>query len=262
MTEETKAPETMLVSVGGVQFQIAQSDEPARFVFDLQRGGSPLLNRIIAFIAKRKQLNCVSLSGTVYVGGPKAADFSAEDLEVLIRPGNLYSDFRSFPKALLGVPAFREGRSLMMFRDPRDALVARYYADPFLRGRPKADAESPAPAMEIDEFVLKKADTIKAAYLAHAEVMALPQTLALRYEDFIFARKRLVMKILQHFGLTLHRDLVEVLVGQVEKIGLPDAAADTPGLVLPGDHRRKLARETIAKLDRRLESALKLYDYY
>ena len=263
------------VPLEGVTFKLAESDAPARFVLGLRKSGSTLLNKIMHFIAKRNGLHTVDLAGTFFHAGLKANDWQDTDLTGVIRPGNMYIGFRALPKALSVQPVFTSAQKIFMFRDPRDALVSQYFSDAYSHSLPTGQTETAkeatkdflakrekALATDINDYVLQHAPSMDRTFTAYAEVLNSPTTLPLRYEEYIFTKKRMIHNIVDHFGLKITKGAVETLMGQVDIVPGSEDAKKFVRNVVPGDHRRKLKPETIEKLDNKLKASLKLYDYY
>ena len=71
----------------------------------------------------------------------------------------------------------------------------------------------------------------------------------------------MILKIAGHFGWEAKPGHVEQLLSVVDE--MPDKEDKTKFVraVVPGDHRRKLAPETIQKLDNQLKQSLQTFDY-
>lgn len=275
MTDASQAPQITEVKLEGVSFKLSDADQPARFVLGLRKSGSTLLNKIMHFIAKRNDLHTVDLAGTFFQSGMKVTDWQDKDLSEVIRPGNMYLGFRALPKAMEGLEVFQTSRRIFMFRDPRDALVSQYFSDAYSHSLPSAKTEAgkagtqdflakreKALATDINDYVLQHAPNMDRTFMAYAEVLASPLTLPLRYEEYIFTKKRLIHNIVDHFGLKINKGAVETLMGQVDIVPGSEDAKKFVRNVVPGDHRRKLTPETIDKLDRKLQNSLRAYNYY
>lgn len=274
MSEDTKAP-TEQVDLEGVSFTLSTSDGPARFVLGLRKSGSTLISKMLQFIALRNDVNAVDLPGTMFNAGMRFPDWQAKDLSAILRPGNMYVGFRAYPAAFDASPVFAEARKIFMFRDPRDALVSQYFSDAYSHSLPSAGTETAqkatqdflakrekALATDINDYVLQQAPSMDRTFTAYAKVLNSPLTLPLRYEEYIFQKKRLIHKVLAHFDLTMTKGAVETLLAQVDVVPGSEDAKKFVRNVIPGDHRRKLTPETIEKLDTKLKASLALYDYH
>lgn len=259
----------------GVPFALSQSEGPARFVLGLNKCGSSLLNQVVEFIAAEHGLHLVNLPGVFFNAGVRVETWANADLGAVLRPGNLYIGFRNCPPAFAREPLFARSRRVFMFRDPRDALVSLYFSDAYSHALPKGEGDKAEAARQhfitkrdriratdINDFVVQEAASLNRAFLAYAEVLRSPLTLALRYEEHVFQKKRMLAHITRHFALPLTPEAVERLLAKVDVVPQVEAKESFIRAVTPGDHRRKLRPDTIAELDRILEDSLRMYDYH
>ncbi|WP_338664868.1 sulfotransferase domain-containing protein [Pararoseomonas sp. SCSIO 73927] len=247
----------------------------ACFCLGVRKSGSTMLHKIVQSLARQNGVNAVDVPGTFFKNGFVVADWVGADLTEVVRPNNVYIGFRSFPTNLTGYEAFRGGRKIFMFRDPRDALVSQYFSDAYSHSLPSAETEAGAKASaeflrkraetlatEIDAYVLKHARNFQNTLLAFRDMLDDPSCLTLRYEEYIFQKKRMIHKILKHFDWSCPPGRVEVLLSQIDEV--PDEEEKTRFVrrVIPGDHRNKLQDETIRRLNNQMREAMELYDYY
>jgi hypothetical protein len=168
-------PPTHPVTVQGrkslLTFDVA--DVPGGEVFfclGVRKSGSTLLNRIVLPLARRNGIKPVDIPGAFFMHGMGVADWAGADLRDVVRPGNIYVGFRSFPANIAVYPRFEMARKVFMFRDPRDALVSQYFSDAYSHVPPAGDTEASrqhaemfekrraeARATPIDDYVLKRA---------------------------------------------------------------------------------------------------------
>ena len=246
---------------------------PALFSLGVRKSGSTMLHKIITFIAHRNHTNIVDIPGTFFRNGFTVANWAPLELDDLVAPGNLYSGFRSFPDKLAKTDLYRAGLKIFMFRDPRDALISQYFSDAYSHEIPKQEAagdgheiflkkREEAKSADIDEWVLEKAGGIRRTLLAYRDTLADPNCLTLRYEDYVFQKRRMIGKILTHFGWTLEAPQINRLLSDIDIV--PDSEDKTRFVrkAIPGDHNAKLKTETIRRLNNKLAEVLTLYDYY
>ena len=84
----------------------------------------------------------------------------------------------------------------------------------------------------------------------------------LRYEDFVFQKRRMIMKILNHFGWTAEPGRVNKLLADVDVVPEGEDKSRFVRKVIPGDHNAKLKNETVRRLNKKLAEVMELYDYY
>jgi hypothetical protein len=278
---EIPAPRTTEVVVavgekGQLKFQVAlEGDRDAYFALGVRKSGSTLLNKIVQFLARRNGLNTVDVPGTFFRNGFVVADWLKADLSAVVQPNNVYSGFRSFPTNFGDYEHFRRGRKVFMFRDPRDALVSQYFSDAYSHSLPSRETETGAKAADafekkradalssdIDSYVIKHARSIENTLMAFSHMLKDDTCLVLRYEDYVFQKKRLIHKILQHFDWSCAPGQVEALLKTVDEVPDTEEKQRFVRKVIPGDHRNKLSAETIRRLNNQLRDSLGAYDYY
>jgi len=266
-------PMALTVNGAEIAFDIAPGlNGPAFFCLGVRKSGSSLFNQITGYLAQRNAVPNVALPDRMFRLGLRARDWAEIDLTPLIHPGNLYSAFRTLPPGLSAAQGYRDGRKVFMFRDPRDALVSLYYSDSYSHGLPQASGalgdgralfeakRAAALQTPIDDYVLREARPMLRTLTQYATLLEDPQCLCLRYEDYLFQKRRLVRKVLAHFGWNLGQGQIERLMGMVDKLPEAENPANFLRKAVPGDHRVKLKPETIAALDKVLRPVLTLYD--
>lgn len=266
-------PVVLTVGGVGVTFDVTPGlAGPAFFALGVRKSGSSMFNQALAFLALRNGVTSVGLPDRFFRLGLRARDWAGLDLTPVLQPGNLYAGFRTLPPLLPATDAFRTGRKVFLFRDPRDALVSQYFSDAYSHQMPDAPnqlgegraafAAKRAVALQtpIDDHVLAQARPMLRTLTEYAGLLDDPDCLCLRYEDMVFQKRRMVRKVLAHFGWTLSPGQVDLLMAQIDR--LPDAEDPTRFLrkAVPGDHRSKLRPDTVAALDKILRPVLLRYD--
>lgn len=281
MTDENPdAPllNTVNVSVAGtpLAFELApDAGGPAFFSMGIRKSGSTMLHKIVIFLARRNDLNVVDIAGTFFKAGYTVADWERANTTKLLRGSNVYLGYRSYPSTHVGTAAFDTSRKILMFRDPRDVLVSQYFSDAFSHSLPKGDdpaaqkgreeflrKREAAQASSIDDYVLANARGVQSTMMSYEPMLNDPSCLNLRYEEYVFTKKRLIHKILGHFGWTCHPAQVENLLRMVDIVPEKEESQKFVRKAVPGDHRAKLQPETIAKLDTILGPTMSAFDYY
>ena len=262
---------------GTLSFLVADAADGAPPVFCLavRKSGSTMLNRIVIHLARRNGVNPVDVPGTFFRSGMNVADWLRTDLSSVIAPGNAYVGFRSYPTGFAGYPSFRTARKIFMFRDPRDALVSQYFSDAYSHSLPSRETETGAKAAEaferkrqealssdIETYVLRHARSFDNTLLAFAPALDDPTCLTLRYEEHVFQKKRLIHKILGHYGWTCMPAQVEGLLKIVDTVPESEDVQRFIRRVIPGDHRNKLGPETIRRLNNIMRESMAMFDYH
>jgi len=265
---------TLKVGPVDVPFDIAANGTgPAYFALGIRKSGSTLLYKIMSFLAARNDINVVDVPGTFFRKGLVAGNWQTLDLSGVIQPANLYLGFRALPPVLAENPDFIRSPKVFMFRDPRDGLVSQYFSDAFSHSIPsESDSvgegreivlkkRAAAQATDIDEYVVKHARNMGNTLGNCARLLSDPMCLVLRYEDFVFQKRRLVSKVIKHFGWKLHPAQMDRLMELVDQVPQTEDKMKFVRKAVPGDHRLKLKPETIRRLDRDLATTLETFDY-
>ena len=270
---------TVSVVVGDssqLRFKLSPSSEgTAYFCLGVRKSGSTMLNKIVAYLARRNEVPTVDIPGAFFNSGFGAGAWANVDLSDVVRPNNIYMGFRSYPERLGGNDCFRNGRKILLFRDTRDALVSQYFSDAYSHSLPSGETDSAANAAEaflrkrekalatdINTYVIEKSRSFANTMLAYKPLLTDDNCLVLRYEDYIFQKKRLIHKILDHFGWRCHSGQIENLLGRIDDVPEIENEKKFVRKVIPGDHREKLSSKTIQQVDGRLREVLALFDYY
>lgn len=274
--EVADGPKRVVVDVGRaeIEFQVSQSDGPSFFCLGVRKSGSTLLHKIVAFLARRNQMNVIDIPDRFFHAGLRVVDWENADLSEVVRPGNVYIGYRSFPLAQSEMEIFKKSKKIFMFRDPRDALVSQYFSDAYSHSLPKSvnnvtkgreeflKKRASALAADIDTYVLEQAGNIRKALMNFAPLFDDPNCLLMRYEEYIFQKKRMIYKILKQYDWNVHPGQVNNLLETIDQVPDSEDKKRFVRKVVPGDHRAKLKPETITALDRKLKDVMELYDYY
>lgn len=261
---------------GRISFSVSNVESrDAFFCLGVRKSGSTMLHKLVQLLSRRNNINTIDIAGTFFKSGFVVADWMAADLTEVVRPGNMYLGFRSYPSNLERYEFFQRGRKIFMFRDPRDAVVSQYFSDAFSHSLPSDETEAgkraaaaflkkrqEAQASDIDAYTLKHARSFENTLMAFAPLFDDPNCLLLRYEEHIFQKKRMINKILQHFGWTCPPGQIESILQGIDSVPESEDGKRFVRKVIPGDHRNKLKPETIRKLNNILKQSMQRYDYY
>jgi hypothetical protein len=236
---------------------------PSVFIVGLVKSGSTLLNRIMRPISAASGLTCRAFANELRQRGLslKHADPDFEPF------GYAYGGFRDLPWPL---PDFGANRTVLLVRDPRDALTSSYFSVAYSHV-PPGTSDSPkmlqafetrrAQAREtaIDDFVLREAES-HARLIRRVLANIAPHKLY-RYEEIIFDKQAWAADMVEYLGLSPPPNLVSMVVARNDVVPSADAPLEHIRHVTPGDHRNKLRPETIAALDARFERLMKKMGY-
>jgi tetratricopeptide (TPR) repeat protein/lipopolysaccharide biosynthesis glycosyltransferase len=247
---------------------------PASFVLGLSKCGSSLLNMLAQQLAKLNDRWFIDVGGKFFFENVLESDWKNDPgIGDLLYGGNVYGGLRAVPTAMAGHPTFRDGPKILLVRDPRDALVSLYFSDAYSHPIPaRTEAASPTTdLMErlrrdalnsgIDDFVLRRAVWMRRDFLSYLGVARRPETMVVRYEDYIFRKPELVRLIARQFGLTVEDAQIDEMMIWADLRPATEDPSAFVRRVTPGDHRNKLRPETIAALDELLQPAMEAFGY-
>lgn len=239
----------------------------------VRKSGSTLLHKITNFMAQRNDVTPVDVPGAFFTRGLSASDWMrGVDLRPLLKPQNILTGFRSFPKSLENAPAFMEARKVFMFRNPLDALVSQYFSDAYSHALPQENEKTAgreefirkrdeALRADINPWVLERAGSLQATMMQFTPILEDRNCLILRYEDMIFNKERAIDDILSHFGWSLTETAKATLLSSVDIVPKEEDKSNFIRKAVPGDHKNKLSEETIAELTEKLAPALSAFGY-
>jgi hypothetical protein len=116
-------------------------------------------------------------------------------------------------------------------------------------------------AADIREVVKRRAKGMARDFEAYAPLLPLPNVLVLKYEDMIFRKADLIRHLARHFGMVASEQMVADILGWADKTPEEEDPRNFVRQVSPGDHRRKLDRETITHLNQMLAHAMAQFGY-
>jgi hypothetical protein len=155
-------------------------------------------------------------------------------------------------------------------RDPRDMLVSLFFSTKFSHGYEARGTAQFSALMrrliedsdrEIDDYCLFYSWLVNYEFFLHREIARDPNTKVVRYEDFIYDKRRLVADIDAWFGL----DVPELVRGDIAAAHQALPQTERPENHMrqahPGDFRRKLQADTVAALNAVLADYLQAFGY-
>ena len=233
------------------------------FIVGLVKSGSTLLNSVLRPLVARVGLEYRAPASELFQQGVDLRK-SSVDFEPY---GYAYGSFRYLPWPL---PTFASGRTVMLVRDPRDALTSLYFSIAYSHRPPgssqgdkllrkfearRADAREGS----IDAFVLREAP----GHLRTIEktMTNLPAHRLYRYEDVIFDKLTWTQDMLDYLKLDVPARLVEAVVARNDIVPDDEAPLEHIRHVTPGDHRHKLQPQTIAALNEVFGGVLERFGY-
>lgn len=117
-------------ALNGTPFTLERApadDKPAVFFLSVHKAGSTLLQRLVRDLCEASERPLVELEPDLFREGIVLSDCPLELIMWLEETGYVFSGFRS-PWILHFVRQYREGRKLLLIRDPRDIAVSFYFS--------------------------------------------------------------------------------------------------------------------------------------
>ena len=246
----------------------------AYFVLSVRKSGSSLFNSLCEAVANHNRYRFVDVGHGFFSANVTERDFSSDPaLRTLLCGGNVYGGFRSMPLALRGNEVFEESPRLLMVRDPRDALVSQYFSDAYSHPIPAAGPGGGAVQQlletqrayalqtEIDEYVKRRAASMRKTIVEYRSILADTNTTLLKYEDYIFSKTALIRVIAERFGWSTDDELIRKILEWADKRPTEENKGSFVRKVTPGDHREKLRKETISAISETLRPAMEMLGY-
>jgi hypothetical protein len=258
-----------------VTFDIpAPGPGPAVFALSVRKCGSSVFNSMTAEVGKANGCGFVDVGGALFAHNVVLPDWQHDPvLAQILASGTIFGGFRNMPLSLLDDELFDTSPKILMVRDPRDALVSEYFSSAYSHPVPEASEDSDdtralmmrnrsrAINSSIDAWVVRAATGMNTSLAAYSVIVGAPTTLVLRYEDYVFRKDALLRAIADHVGWRLDDALITRILTWADVVPEEEDPQRFVRQVSPGDHRRKLARRTIWRINRLLRPAMRLYGY-
>lgn len=238
---------------------VAQGDFAPCFAFSVHKAGSSLMNGMLEAVAKLAGLPSTNVPDTMFNQGLVEYQWGEDErLIPIFQARCVHFGFRAYP-SILSHPAIRlqERKSVLLLRDPRDALVSQYYSwgaqlshavpannqDKFFE---RVRVTGP---VEIDDYVIKNAPVLKAKMDRYRTALTGPNVRVFHYEDVFFDKYSFITDIFSHFGIAVEDALLRDVAQQFDVRPEKEDPSKHIRRGFPGDHLNKLQPETIRSLD-------------
>ncbi len=252
----------------------AVSSRPSVLHFSMNKAATQYTKRIMIRCGQENDLVPVRMSDYAWVKEfPYLFTLSAEDVKQylhIFRPhGYLYSVFGGLVE---GIPNIEAYRTVLMIRDPRDALVSGYHsyskshavpqakdkADEFLAFRERISNQS------LDDYVMDVSANAKWRMQQYLDLKrSHPGVCVMKYEDMIADFEPWLDAILNYCGWQISAELRDSLVAEAKKSRSKKDEDVTKHRrqVTPGEHKRKLQSSTVQYLDECFADILQGFGY-
>lgn len=185
--------------------------------------------------------------------------------------GYFYGPFRSFNRQIPGLDQYK---IILVLRDPRDVLVSGYYslyshAIASTAGKKEIRAIQERRrhrlTQTIDEYVIDKVANgpqfMARYYEYHRELMGKPNVLFLKYEEMVTDFASWLEKLLDFLDSRLSDELLNEIKALANFNVVKEDKFRHKRQVTPGDHERKLKKETVEQLNGMLKELLDMFEY-
>lgn len=244
--------------------------QKAMFALSVRKSGSSLFSNLCKAVADFNKVNVVDIPETMFDRGYSYQVWNKNPrLGQLLAAGNMYIGFRDAPSGMYQEPVFRDGKKILLVRDPRDALVSEYFSNAYSHSLPSQNAANSAVAMEreaalkasVNEYVRNRAAALDHTVRAYEPLLGDPLLLVVRYEDVIFEKAAWIRAIAAHFSLEAPDQLVANIVQWADVRPGEEDPTKFIRTVTPGDHKRKLTGETVAIIESELSPVWRKLGY-
>lgn len=243
------------------------------FAFSAHKSGSTLLRNMIHDLCQASATPAADLPGVFFSHGIHLDRWQDDArLAGIFMQGRVYYGFRLLPRVLLEPNvALGERRTVLLVRDPRDALVSQFYSfgtrkpshkrpasdtGVYLRALPDELAE------DIDEYVLHFAPVLHAKLDAYRRHLNFKLALVRRYEDVYYDKRTFLAEIAVHLGITrITGEQLDAIAARHDVRPTHEDATQHIRKGEPGDHVCKLRRDTIELLNQRFQELCEHFGY-
>lgn len=257
-------------SLCGVEFDLRDGQEPARFVFGIRKSGSSIMNSMLNGVANFSGQEVVDVAGKMFAAGVRVNVWRKEaDLADFFVPGNIYGGFRDAPTVIFDKPSFASARGILLVRDPRDALSSEYFSNAYTHSLPP---EGPAReqmmkerekalAASIEQFARENSPRFRQTMREYIPLLGHPGFRVYHYEKAIMDKAWFLRDSADFLGLPLSDHEIGLILGWADV--KPDVERPDQFIrrVTPGDHKSKFSPELIDHLDTLFAEELKLFGY-
>jgi hypothetical protein len=222
--------------------------------FSHHKAGSTMLYGILEDLAKIVGVTYVSVPSELFRRGiePRLVEFDVD----WHATGYCFAGFRFSPGPL---PLLETARSILLVRDPRDAVVSLYYSARESHPLPSHGAlrqrlvsrRERARLTPIDEWVIENHGAVTetlAGYVAQG-LLSRRNVAVYRYEDVIYRKRAWVDDMLSWYGWTAPEDVIEGVVRKYDVFPQKTFPDRHIRQVHPGNHRNVLRPATCEKLN-------------
>jgi len=237
------------------------------FMFALPKGGSTLLEHVMRDVCLAKKLPVIAIANDAFESGVPFAKIGQEVEKTLFHKGYIYLGFRAF---FLFKPEFdfSQHKKILLVRDPRDMLVSLYFSMKKSHSIPKSGsvgvrlskAREKLQEQDINDFVLAEAQGQVSRFNNYQNI-ADSNLKVYRYEDIIFDKVNWLTDMLDFLDISMSEDEIRRVAERHDIRPSKEDSSKHIRQVSPGNYKKHLSDECIVRLNAKLETVLKRYEY-
>jgi hypothetical protein len=241
---------------------------PSIVMFALHRGGGSITARLLQLALASVGFRLFDEGKRYYQAGYSVDEMPQSFFDGLAPRGAFHGPFRTYPLTMR-LANLASLTRILVIRDPRDCLVSSFYAlhGPHDRGdmhRARERLPTQLDAEEgIDDFCFRAAERMR----SHTDSLRLlclhyPDTLVFRYEDIYADPMAWLRGVIERLGIQVAAEALDQ--ARVEAVFTTDTedASRHHRQGHPGDHLRKLRRQTAIYLAELLAPQLAFFGYH
>lgn len=230
--------------------------------FTVHRCASRYVVSILKKFAQDSGMTCIDLGGYLWRGGK----LYKKKEEVYKKSGYIYGPFYQYDTEfdeIYPIPDIDDYKIVLMLRDPRDVLTSYYFHHCYeIYDNPKQqefiiERSKEALSKTVDEWVLEKAETFLERYKIYCEkLINRPNVLFFKYEDMINDFHSWLYKLREFTSLNVKEETIKTIIRNASFNVDKEVVKSHKRQVAPGDHKRKLKKETINILNSQYKEVL------
>ena len=229
---------------------------PGVLAIAYHKSGSVLLDGVLAAICKATGRTYVRPDSELFDQGYDSPSFDRAIAELFSPDGHVYGVFRTRLDAFTCAVA-RAMRRIILVRNPLDAVTSYYFSLRYSHRIPDqgtvhdnlTQIRSTLSVKEIDECV--QSDQFHFLFMnmaAIARLMPEPGVTVYRYEDVVFQKRRWFADLAAKLDVSVADDVLDRLLDRFDLVPPQEQAREHIRRVVPGDHKNKLSKRSIAYL--------------
>ena len=258
-----KLPDELLYMKGKLP---ADNTDQSILYLTVHRCASRYILSIIKRIIKETGKKHIDVGSYLWRGGK----LYREPEKVFEKHGYIFGPLYGFDEEefFLPIPNLDDFKILLVLRDPRDVLTSYYYHHAFETYHNPAQQEhlltrrEQTQSKSIDEWVCEKTPIFKYRYTSYLEATNnRPNVLRVRYVDMLNNFGNFLDNLIRFINVDVPKSTVEAIIKEASFSVKKEDPSSHKRQVLPGDHVRKLKRETVAFLNLEFRQILKELNY-